>query len=451
MAATSIHPIHTTEIKSIRYVMRDDKTNNGENIITYACGKTPEAIEKAFTEQRAYLNDKGSALSYHIIQSFAPGEATMEQVKLAGQMLCDRLLKGQYQYVLATHDDTEHLHNHIIFCKANMNLNRSFGTLSDTKKNPAWKTIRALSDDICKELGLSVIENADIGKGISHYEWEQKQQGKSWKAKLKDELDFIIRCSDSFDEFLEKCLLNNIEAVYQPDKKVNLKFRMSGQQKFTRASTLGYYYTLESIQKRIKNYSYHRSNIIDSSKFEAKGLQRWADIQNMKNVADMINMLEGYNIRSTAELKPTARVVMAERAMLSSTIDDLHSKINDISDRIELVRTFQTTKPFHDEYKILSSRKQKKFAEDNAPTLERFHSAGAKLRSLYPDGRFPSVSALEKQRDQLEAERRSLYQQYTQLKKKSADIDKASQTIEEYLESVRSVPDVRRKKKDELE
>lgn len=102
------------------------------------------------------------------------------------------------------------------------------------------------------------------------------------------------------------------------------------------------------------------------------------------------------------------------------------------------------------EYKILSSRKQKKFAEDNAPTLERFHSAGAKLRSLYPDGRFPSVAALEKQRDQLEAERRSLYQQYSKLKKKSADIDKASQTIEDYLESVRSVSDVRRKK-DELE
>ena len=133
---------------------------------------------------------------------------------------------------------------------------------------------------------------------------------------------------------------------------------------------------------------------------------------------------------------------MTVRAMLSSTIDDLHRKINEISDRIEIVRTFQTTKPFHDEYKILSPRKQKKFAEDNAPALERFHSAGAKLRSLYPDVKFPSVTTLDKQRDQLETERRSLYQQYTQLKKKSDDIDKASQTIEDCLESVHSVPDV---------
>lgn len=451
MAATSIHPIRTTEIKSIQYVMRDDKTNNGEYITTFACGDTPDEIVKAFTEQRSLMKDKGSVLSYHIIQSFAPGEASTEQVILAGQMLCDRLLKGQYQYVLATHNDTKHLHNHIIFCKANIENNRSFGTLSDTKKNPAWKSIRAFSDDICKELGLSVIKNADIGNGISHYEWEQKRQGKSWKSKLKDELDFIIRRCDTFDEFLEKCLLNNIEAVYQPDKKINLKFRMSGQQNFTRASTLGYYYTFESIQKRIKNYRNHRSHIIDPGKFEAKGLQRWADIQNMKNVAEMINLLESYNIKSTAELKPTANVIMAECASLSGTLDDMRDNINDISERIELVRTFQTTKPFYDEYKALSPRKQKKFAEENAPALERFHSAGASLSSLYPDGRFPSVLSLEKQRDNLEAERRSLYQKYSQLKKMSADIYKASRTIEEYLESVRAVPDALRKKKGELE
>lgn len=450
MAATSIHPIRTTEIKSIQYVMRKDKTNNGSFVTTYACGQTPEEIEKAFSEQRSFMNDKGFVLSYHIIQSFAPDEASFEQVMQAGQMLCDRLLKGQYQFVLATHNDTEHLHNHIIFCKANMDNNRSFGTLSDTKKNPAWKTIRALSDEICKELGLSVIENADIGKGVSRYEWEQKQQGKSWKAKLKDELDFIIRRSDTFEDFLEKCQLNNIEAVYKPDKKVNLKFRISGQQKFTRASTLGYYYTLESIQKRIRNYTYHRSNIINTNKFEAKGLQRWVDIQNMKNVADMINMLEGYNIKSTEELKPKANVIMAERASLSSTLDDMRKKINDIPDRIELVRTFQRTKPFHDEYKTLSPRKKKKFAEENAPSLERFHSAGAALRSLYPDGKFPSVNALFKQRDDLGKEFKAIYQKYKELKKESADLDKATQTIEGYLEGTRGVRKQIRKK-NELE
>jgi hypothetical protein len=169
MAATSIHPIRSTEIKSIRYVMRDDKTSNGALVSAYACGETAEEIAKAFAEQRSLMNEKGSVLSYHIIQSFAPDEATIEQVRQAGQMLCDRFLKVQYQYILATHNDTDHLHNHIIFCKANMENNLSFGTLSDTKKIPAWKTIRAISDEICKELNLSVIENSDIGKGVKFY------------------------------------------------------------------------------------------------------------------------------------------------------------------------------------------------------------------------------------------------------------------------------------------
>jgi prefoldin subunit 5 len=327
-----------------------------------------------------------------------------------------------------------------------MENNRSFGTLSDTKKNPAWKTIRAISDEICKELNLSVIENSDIGKGISHYEWGQKQSRNSWKAKLKDELDFIIRRADSFEDFLEKCSLNNIETVYQPDKKVSLKFRMSGQERFTRAKTLGYYYTPESIRKRIRNYAYHRRNIIDTSRFEAKGLQRWADIQNMKNVAEMINLLESHNIYSTAELKPTVSVLMAQRGFMSRTLEDLQSKINDISERIELVRTFQRTKSVFMEYKLLSPRRQKKFANENAPALESFHSAGARLRSLYPDGKFPSVSSLENQRGQLESERRELYREYVQLKQKSAEINKASQTIEEYLESQRGEHDMNRKK-----
>ena len=176
------------------------------------------------------------------------------------------------------------------------------------------------------------------------------------------------------------------------------------------------------------------------------------NIQNMKNVADMINMFEGYNTKSIEELKPKANVIMAERASLSSTLDDMRKKINDISDRIELIRIFQRTKSFHDEYKTLSPRKKKKFAEENAPPLERFHSAGAALRSLYPDGKFPSVNALFKQRDDLEKEFKAMYQKYKELKKESADLDKVTQTIEDYLESTRGVQQHTRKESElELE
>lgn len=423
----------------IEYVVNPDKTDEGLFVTYGYTSDGAEAAAKAFEETASHALNGGSITAYHIIQSFDENEVTAEQAHTLGLELCEKLLHGDYQFVLATHDNTDHIHNHIVVCSTNMDNHMKLSTLEDRKNDCFYDKIRRYSDELCEQYGLSVVENADIGKGVSHYEWEQKKKGTSWKAKLKDEIDFIIRRSNTFEDFLEKCADNDIEVVYQPDKKVNLKFRMSGQKKYTRASTLGYYYTLENIKKRIKNYSYHRSNIIDSSKFEAKGLQRWADIQNMKNVADMINMLEGYNIKSTAELKPAANVVLAERAVMSRTIDTLSNKINNISERIELVRKFQQMKPFHDEYKTLPKRKQQKFYDDNEPVINQFHEVGRALRSLYPDGKFPSVATLSKQRNDLEAERRELHKQYTQLKQKSADLDRASQTIEDYLESTRSV------------
>ena len=121
-------------------------------------------------------------------------------------------------------------------------------------------------------------------------------------------------------------------------------------------------------------------------------------------------------------------------------------KIDGLSNRIELVRTFQRTKPFYDEYKSLSPRKQKKFLETNTSAIKQFHESGKALKSLYSDGRFPSVNTLTKQRDDLETELRTMYQKYKELKKESADLDKATRTIEDYLESTRGVQRHTRKK-----
>ncbi len=447
MATTSIHPIRVTEAKSVQYITNPEKA---ERITCYGCRGSAEDISHQFDMLRTYGKNTGSVLSYHIIQSFAPNEATAEQVHQAGLMLCDKLFQGKYKYVLATHSDTKHIHNHIIFCKTNMENYKAFGTLMDTKRNPAWKKIRQLSDEVCKEMGLSVVEYEEIGKGVSHYEWSKQQQGTSWKAKLRYELDCIIQRSDTFEEFLEKCKLNGIEVVYNPEKVISLKFRMQGQQRFARAKTLGYYYLPENIQRRIKQFSSHRKMIIDKSRFESKGLQYWADIQNMKNVAQMINMLESYNVHSTSELKPTAMTIMARRGMITQSIENLDEKINDLSEQIELVRQFQRSKPYHDKYKSLSGRKQKDYAKNNAPVLDEYKSTGSQLKSLYPDSRFPSETSLDRQRQALYEEREKLYEEYRNLKKEYTDLDKASRTISDYLESLRSEPH-RKRKKGELE
>ncbi len=424
--------------------------DKAEYVTKYACSGDAVEISNQFDMLRVYGKNTGSVLSYHIIQSFAPNEATAEQVHQAGLMLCDKLFQGKYKYVLATHTDTEHIHNHIIFCKTNMENYRAFATLMDTKHNPAWKKIRQLSDEVCQEMGLSVIENCEIGKGVSHYEWTKQKQGTSWKAKLKYELDCIIQRCETFEEFLEKCRLHDIETVYQSDKKVSLKFKMHGQERFIRAKTLGFYYLPENIKKRIENFSCQRKVIIDREKIASKGFQHWADIQNMKNVAQMINLLESYNVHSTKELKPTAMSVMARRGMLAQTLQNLDEKISDLSEQIELVRQFQRSRPYHSKLKTLPTWKRNGYIQKNTPILDEYRSAGTRLKSIYPDGKFPSESTLDSQRQALYEEREKLNREYVSLKKEYADLDRASRTIADYLESLRDEPE-RKRKKDELE
>ena len=188
-----------------------------------------------------------------MIQSFAPGEVTPEQAMQIGEELCDRYQKGDYQYVIAVHNDKDHLHCHVIFNNTNLYNGLSFTTEHNQgrKSERAWAELREISDEICKEHGLSLIEPK--GKGISYLERLKQQEGKSWKEKLRVRIAEVMLYSRDFKDFLEKCSECGIEYVYKPSNKVKLKFRLSGdgQQKFTRADTLGADYTVERISEQI--------------------------------------------------------------------------------------------------------------------------------------------------------------------------------------------------------
>ena len=160
-----------------------------------------------------------------------------------GEELCDRYLKGDYQYVIAVHNDKDHLHCHVIFNNTNLYNGLSFTTEHNQgrKSERAWAELRQISDKLCKEYGISVIGESEKGHGVSHFEREHQKAGTSWKDKLRSMLKEIISYSRSFEDFLKNCTDRSIECVYTPQNKVKLKFRLSGegQQRFTRADTLG--------------------------------------------------------------------------------------------------------------------------------------------------------------------------------------------------------------------
>ena len=188
-----------------------------------------------------------------MIQSFAPGEVTPEQAMQIGEELCDRYLKGDYQYVIAVHHDKSHLHCHIIFNNTNLYNGLSFTTEHNQGRRTerAWAELREISDEICAEHGLSLIEPK--GKGISYLERLKQQEGKSWKEKLRARIAEVMIYSRDFADFLKNCTTAGIEYVYTPKNKYKLKFKLSGdgQQRFTRAETLGEGFTVESITKQI--------------------------------------------------------------------------------------------------------------------------------------------------------------------------------------------------------
>jgi len=190
-----------------------------------------------------------------MIQSFAPGEVTPEQAMQIGEELCDRYLKDDYQYVIAVHNDKDHLHCHIIFNNTNLYNGLSFTTEHNQgrKNERAWAELRQISDELCKEHGISVISEPEKGHGVSHFERDMQKEGKSWKDKLRVRIAEVMLYSRDFKDFLEKCSECGIEYVYKPSNKVKLKFRLSGdgQQKFSRADTLGADFTPERIAEQI--------------------------------------------------------------------------------------------------------------------------------------------------------------------------------------------------------
>ena len=253
MAVTSIHSIKATVGAAIAYITDGDKTVNGVYVSSYACRADSAGASEDFRAVRDRGTGRTKILAYHLIQSFAPGEVTPEQAMQIGEELCDRYLKGDYQYVLAVHSDRQHIHTHIIFNNTNLYNGLSFTTEHNQGKKTerAWAELRQLSDEICTEHGISVIEPK--GKGVSHFERDMRIEGKSWKEKLRVRIAEVMLYSHDFKDFLEKCSECGIEYVYKPSNKVKLKFRLSGdgQQKFTRADTLGADFTPERITEQI--------------------------------------------------------------------------------------------------------------------------------------------------------------------------------------------------------
>ena len=302
MSITRIHAIKATVKRSIDYICNPAKTD-GETLIT-AFGTTVEYAPAMFANALKKTDPSDPNLAYHLIQSFAPGEVGAKEAHEIGKELAERLLGGRYSYIVSTHTDKNHCHNHIIFCAADNITHKKY---HDCKRS--YWNIRHINDELCEEHNLSVIkENKHIGK--SYKEWMADKAGTSWKSKLKSDINETIKQAHTYDEFLDLMKSKGYEikdAEISPEAHKYIGFRAPGQERWVRGrpKSLGDDFTKERIRERIeekariraermKRLTRRNPSMIDTSqdKFsKSPGLMRWAEKQNLKAAAQIQSKL----------------------------------------------------------------------------------------------------------------------------------------------------------------
>ena len=437
MAVTKIKPVKSTLSKALDYIENPDKTDGKMLISSFGCSYETADIEFGYTLSQAL--DKGSNLAFHLIQSFAPGEVDYEKAHEIGKQLADAVTKGQHEYVVTTHIDKGHIHNHVIFCAVNFVDHHKYNS-----NKRSYYGIRNMSDKLCRENGLSVVVPGKGSKGKSYAEYQAEKTGTSWKGKLKTTVDALIPQVSSFEELLTRLQAAGYEI--KPGKYVSC--RAPGQERFTRLKTLGADYTEEAVRERIAG---RRTKVAKAPReqrgvsllidiensikaAQSKGYEQWAKIHNLKQAAKTMNFLTENKIEQYADLVSRIEEMAAESGQAADALKNAEKRLADMAVLIKNVSTYQKTKPVYDAYRKARNREKYRAGQEQAIIL---HEAAARSLKATGIAKLPNLAALQSEYEALQAQKEALYADYGKLKKKVREYDIIKQNIDNILQADR--------------
>ena len=437
MAVTKIKPVKSTLKKALDYIQNPDKTDGKMLVSSFGCSPETADIEFAFTIAQAL--DRGNNLAHHLIQSFEPGEVDYQKAHEIGKQLADAVTKGQYEYVLTTHIDKGHVHNHIIFCAVNFVDYHKYNS-----NERSYYGIRNMSDRLCRENGLSVVAPQKGGKGKSYAEYLAEKTGTSWKGKLKTAVDGLIPQVSSFEELLSRLQAAGYEI--KPGKYVSC--RAPGQERFTRLKTLGADYTEEAIRERIEG---RRTRAAKAPKREtgvsllidiensikaaqSRGYEQWAKIHNLKQAAKTLNFLTEHQISRYEDLTAKITEIQTESDKAGDALKEVEKRLADMAVLIKNVSTFQKTKPAYDTYRKARNKERYRAAHEGTVIL---HEAAAKALKAAGISKLPNLAALQAEYEKLQEQKEALRADYGKLKKQVREYDVIKQNIDSILRQPR--------------
>ena len=448
MAVTKTHPIKSTLKAAIDYICNPEKADGKLLVSSYGCAAETADIEFAWTRRHAI--DKGTNLGRHLIQAFQPGEVTPEQAHEIGMELAKEILGGKYEFVLTTHIDKDHVHNHLIFNAVSFTDHKHYHS-----NKRSYHYIRRTSDRICKEHGLSVIIPGQA-KGKSYIEHQAAQAGTSYKAKLKAAIDRLIPASADFEDLL----LRLQREGYEIKRGKYVSCRASDQERFTRMKTLGVDYTEEAITARIagrsrpsrqpKQRNGRISLLVDIQNNikaqQSAGYRRWATIENLKRIADTSNFLTEHGIGSYEELLDRCEAASASVAQLKADLRDTGAKVDELTLKMKHVATYRQLKPIYDRYK--ASRDKEKFLRGHESEIILFEAAARECKRLGAVP-LPATERMQAEMDELNARKAVLKADLQKAQCDERDYAAIQRNVEDFLSPPQ--PEQERKKNVELE
>lgn len=423
--------------KAIAYILNPEKTDEKLLVSSYGCAS--ETATREFEWTRKIAEQKGMnpvrIIARHVIQSFEIGEVTPELAHEIGKQFADEILGGKYEYVLTTHIDKDHVHNHLIFNAVDF---VDYHAYKSYKR--IYYDMREVSDRLCKENGLSVIPPSQ-NKGMGYKEYTEAKRGTSWKQKLKQTIDRLVITAKDYDDFLR--LMQ--EAGYEIKTGKYISFRAEGQERFTRSKTIGENYTEERIKERIAGRTPRRNRRQTVPKgisligdiqerirlIDSKGYEYKAKLTILKEAARTLNYLTEKNLLQYADLEKKVEDVHSSYDRTGKELKGVEARLREIQPLIKNISNYQRLKPVYDAFQ--KAKDKPGFKAKHEAELVIFEAARSTLLAMQGDEKLPSMKTLQAEQQRLLEEQQRLYDERAKLKKEVKQIETIKSNVDTFL------------------
>ncbi len=482
--------IRATLNRSLKYIVNESKTDFGCLVTGVNCATNDKlAYKQMLANKKKHDKEKGT-LGFHFIQSFKEHEISDPyKAHEIGLKWAEKMFGDKYQFIISTHMDKGHIHNHLIINSVSLDGNK----FNSCKKS--LKDARDFSDEVAKEYGLGTIQKNKGTVSKSYKEWKEDKRGNSWKSKIKQDIDTVIQSSNSFEEFMDR--MSQLGYTMKQGHVKYMTFKAPGMERSVRGKTLGEDYTEDRIKERIrfKEFNFDQAKRASQNRFNRTFIRRrqsdplWkyqfrrgtlatnfmltislirtlmernADDGKRKNVkrnfrgdieisklSNKLKFITEHNLKSRSDLKQAIEKVENQIKQMSSVLHDANEMNLNMKLVVQAIDAYNKHKPIYDEYQTSTIKKlfmKKKYNVE----LETFEKAAKQLEKMGVNQEELSAY-LEKQKS-YEAKMEQLQEKLDSSKdvlEKLRDIEVALTRSNSLIESLKSRNEKQKLQKDE--